>query len=472
MVIDSPAASVAAPRRTPNLGSAATAANPPLPQPEPIRTSSGSVSVQLMASLIQRLFARYDAISVTHWSQTSDGQLKGLSLRGDNSPEIRQKAAALSLQAMTTAETQSRIVSSSQQQFLVAAVLPAVDGEAISILFGCENRGNAAQWFEARTREVELAAAHLAIIHRLESVPPPQTSDSTATEPTPRDNVSAPNLALVERLRTWAAKQKQDARWILAIGFAALLIGAIPWQHSIQCAVTCEPALRRFVVAPFDGKLQQSLVGPGDSVDAGQVLAILDGGDLLAQIASLQAKIDQALQRRAAALSSGDGSKSQLERLEVQHLRSEIQMLKSREQNLEIRSPIAGVVVSGDLERAEGIPLQVGENLFEIAPLDRLVAEIAIPESDIANVQIGMPTSIRLDSVAGAYHQAHLTQIHPRSEIRNEASVFIAEAAIDNQDLALRPGMHGTASIQAGRRSVAWLLFHRPYDALRGLIGW
>ncbi|QDV68267.1 HlyD family secretion protein [Rosistilla carotiformis] len=472
MLLDSPLAGSVVTPSLPAFVSAAAPIDSAVPESTPTQGCSGSASVRSMTALIQRLFSRYDAISLTHWTRTSTGQLTGNSLHGASSAEVRKKAASVALQSLATAETQSQILTAGGQQFLVAASLPSIPGEAISVLFRCENCGNAAQWFESRTREVELAAAHLAIITRLETAAVDR-GDVTAADPSEhRDVPSPPTLPLRTRLLRAVADKKQDARWIVGICAATLLIGAIPWQHSIRCNVICEPAERRFVVAPFDGRLLKSLVGPGDQVAPQQVLATLDGGELRTQIASLQAKLDQAVQRRSAALSSGDGSKSQLERLEVQHLRSEIALLTSRQNHLEIRSPIAGIVISGDLKRAEGIPLQVGENLYEIAPLNRLVAEIAIPESDVSNVQIGMPTTIRLDAVAGTSHQTSLTQIHPRAEIRDNESVFVAEAAIDNHDLALRPGMHGTASIAAGQRSIAWLLFHRPYDALRGWIGW
>lgn len=424
-----------------------------------------------MTSLIQRLFARYDACNVTHWAHTAEGQLTGNSLRGDDTAEIRKKAASLAVEAIASGQTQSQVLASQTPQFLVAAALPAVAGEAISVLFQRENLNNAAVWLDTRTREVELAAAHLAIVTNLETA----KSHSMQSDVGGDDKSQEPSQATPlhpKWLRTTIDRYKQDARWLWVGCIGIALLGAIPWQHCVSCDVTCEPATRRFVVAPFEGKLLRSLVGPGDPVEVDQVLAILDGGDLRSQIASLQAKIDQAVQRHSAALATGDGSQSQLQRLEIQHLRSEIELLQSRQRNLEIRSPIAGIVVSGDLQRAEGIPLQVGESLFEIAPLDRLIAEIAIPESDVCNVQTGMATSIRLDAIAGSQHHATLTQIHPRSEIRDQDSVFVAEAFIENQDLALRPGMHGTARIHAGYRSIAWLLCHRPYNALRGLIGW
>ena len=56
------------------------------------------------------------------------------------------------------------------------------------------------------------------------------------------------------------------------------------------------------------------------------------------------------------------------------------------------------MVLSGDLKRVEGMPVTIGQNLFEIAPLDEMVFEIAVPERDYAHVNIGRPLTIVLDT--------------------------------------------------------------------------
>jgi multidrug resistance efflux pump len=230
--------------------------------------------------------------------------------------------------------------------------------------------------------------------------------------------------------------------------------------------------LRRYVAAPFDAKLSRSHVVVGQQVQRGDLLATLDGGDLLSQLASVRAKLAQAEQRELAALSTADHSKSRFERLEVEHLRREAELLQRRQVRLEIRSPIDGIVVTGDLERAEGAPLSIGENLFEIASLDSLIAEVAVPEQHITFVKEKMPVSIVMEAIAGTRLESTIQRIHLRNEIRDHASVFIAEAELPNKDALLRPGMNAKATIDAGYRAIGWQLFRSPYNAARQWIGW
>ena len=61
---------------------------------------------------------------------------------------------------------------------------------------------------------------------------------------------------------------------------------------------------------------------------------------------------------------------SQMPELYSHRLRSEADLLMLRRQNLEICSPITGVIVRGDLQRSWGIPMMQGDALFEVAPLE------------------------------------------------------------------------------------------------------
>jgi multidrug efflux pump subunit AcrA (membrane-fusion protein) len=151
---------------------------------------------------------------------------------------------------------------------------------------------------------------------------------------------------------------------------------------------------------------------------------------------------------------------------------AEIELLQQQLTNLEIRSPIDGLVVAGDLEKAEGAPLEMGQTVFEIAPLDRMVAEIAIDESEIPYARPGMDVSIKLNAFPFRKWQGTVQSISPSTEIVKDDSVFIAEVEIVNAEMLLKPGMEGSAKIVADRAPLGWSLFHRPYESLRYWMIW
>ena len=147
------------------------------------------------------------------------------------------------------------------------------------------------------------------------------------------------------------------------------------------------------------------------------------------------------------------------------------QLLERRQQNLDVRSPIDGIVTVGDLDKVEGAPVARGQTLFEVAPLDKMTVEIAIPEDDIQYVSRGFQAGIRLDSYPDVSWQGVLSRIHPRAEIRDNRNVFVAEFTLANPDERLRPGMLGRARIIGPRRPLFWNLFHKPWQWLRFRLG-
>jgi len=247
---------------------------------------------------------------------------------------------------------------------------------------------------------------------------------------------------------------------------------AVPWPYKIGSECRIEPVTRRMIAAPFEGRLEKSLVAPGDVVAPGQVVARMDGREIRWERAGLEAELNSASKKRDSALAIQNAAAAQLAKLDMERLELKIRLLDHRAENLEIKSPIGGIVTSGDLEKAEGAPVTTGATLFEIAPLDKMIAEVAVPEAEIAHVRTGQSVRIRLDAYPSRDWSATLDRIQPRAEIRDRANVFVAELTVDNSDELLRPGMKGQAKITGPRRSLAWILFHRAWESVALAVGW
>jgi multidrug efflux pump subunit AcrA (membrane-fusion protein) len=271
---------------------------------------------------------------------------------------------------------------------------------------------------------------------------------------------------------TTAMRTLRRGRYFALAGLLIAILMFAPYGYDLPCDCIVEPVTRRFVCAPFDGVLDRTLVRPGDRVKAGDILAIMDGHELNLQLASRKALIDQSRQRHTASLAKRDASAAQLAALELEQAEQEVNLLNHRQKNLEIRSPLDGIVVSGDLHRAEGAPLAVGQKLFEVAPLQPMVVEASVPEHEVAAVAEGQIASLSLDSHPGVRLHGVVLRLHPQAEIRDQKSVFIAEVQLDSDEVGLLPGMSGQAQIEVGSRSVAWILFHRPWYYVRSRLLW
>lgn len=284
-----------------------------------------------------------------------------------------------------------------------------------------------------------------------------------------------PNPAIFFIRRTWRKATASRRRAVAGGALAAIALLAFPFHYDIKCDCKLIPVVQRVVAAPFEGQLGRTRVQPGDRVKEGDILVVLDNRDLKLKEAELSAARDQALKKRDRAMSSADGADfaaAQLAALEAETSAQELALVQRKLGMLEVRAPITGVVVSGDLRRAEGQPVRQGQPLFEIAPLDAMLVEIAVPDREVGRVRAGMPMSFRLEAHGGWRGDTQVSRVYPRSEQREGANVFIAEAPVQGLAPGLRPGMKGRASVQSDRRPLVWQLGHRLADWVETTLWW
>ncbi len=268
-----------------------------------------------------------------------------------------------------------------------------------------------------------------------------------------------------------AKLHSNGGRWAL---LGTLLLGAalaVPYPYRIACECDLQPVARRFVAAPFEGRLESATVVPGDVVAQGQVLAHLDGREIQWEQEGVQAELHRALKERDGHLASAEYGKAEVARLDSERLRLKSELLTHRSERLAITSPIEGIIVSGDLRKTEGAPVKVGQTLFEVAPLDRMTIEIRIPEREIAYVHEGLPVDVTLDAFPGRHWLAVVERLHPRAQLHQEQQVFLAEVELLNEHELLRPGMQGAAKITSAAHPIGWNLFHHAYERLAMWVG-
>ncbi len=157
--------------------------------------------------------------------------------------------------------------------------------------------------------------------------------------------------------RLWklmAGQSSARRRW-LAVGAAVMLtLPFIPWRYHVTVDCKVEPVVRRFMVAPYEGILEAGHVRPGELVEAGDVVASMDDRELRWELSSVAAERVREAKKRDAAMDAHDTSEAQMAELEMRRLDLKIKLLRHRQANLEITTPIAGVVLKGELEDAEG----------------------------------------------------------------------------------------------------------------------
>lgn len=280
-------------------------------------------------------------------------------------------------------------------------------------------------------------------------------------------------LALARRADTSLfgsrSKSKSRLRWLTTGLIVAAVVTAvmfIPVPYRVHCECSAEPDVRRFIVAPNEGLIEKTFVEPGDVVSCGQVLARMDGRDVRWELAGLAAEKEKARKDHDTSLIDGDAADAQRANLELKRIEAREKVLTRQRDQLELTSPIDGIVLDGHLDRVENAPVTIGQALYEVAPLSPVSVEVAITDEEFANVRKGYEAVVRFDGLDEDF-TGTIDRIYPRSEVRDGDNVFIAEVALANVDEKLRPGMSGYARIKCRTRSLGWNLFHKPWEHLR-----
>ncbi len=269
----------------------------------------------------------------------------------------------------------------------------------------------------------------------------------------------------VRHFKRTASKWKKVSLILMPVIF--LVVMFIPVPHRVAASARITPAESRQVAAPISGVLEETFVKPGETVEANAVIAKLDGKEIGWRLAEAIANREVAGRRRDQARAAKNVPATQLAQHEYDALALEAELLKYRQDHLEIHAPISGLVLSGDLQRSRGVPVETGQKLFEIASLDRLKIELAVNDEDIRHVNDNMNVAVRLQSRSGSVVEATIDEIYPVSEVKDGGNVFVCLASIDNTEGDLRPGMRGRARISSDWKSLGWVLFHKPWEWMR-----
>jgi len=232
-------------------------------------------------------------------------------------------------------------------------------------------------------------------------------------------------------------------------GAVLLALVLIPWPMRVGADATVVPAQRRVISAIEGGIVQRVFVHEGDAVAPGQLLAQLDDSDDVVKLAQAQAALAQAKHDLAEAEFRNDGSAAGQARIRADLHTLEVQLEQQRISEARLSAPITGIVVTPKIEERSGTMVKPGEAFCEIVEIDRMAADMSIPESDLALVRPGRSAALKLN----AFPTATFTGVVERigAQVRSEAGeqYFLVRAVFENTAHLARDGMVGRARIRA-----------------------
>lgn len=254
---------------------------------------------------------------------------------------------------------------------------------------------------------------------------------------------------------------------------AATILLTIPFlvlsEMRVSGQATLQGSQQRAAVSLVDGFVRDSEFRAGDYVKQGDVLARLDDRELRLQQSQNQARMIQAQQEVRDALSKGDRAAGAKASANLSEVKAALGLTETRLQRLEIRAPVTGLVVSGDLSQRLGAPVSRGDVLFEVARLDGYRVVIQVSEYDLSRIRENQPGELVLTSLPGEEIALAVTGISSVSEPADGENRFRLEADVDTLPDQARPGMEGVAKIATGRETLAWIWTRGTVNRLRVL---
>lgn len=260
-----------------------------------------------------------------------------------------------------------------------------------------------------------------------------------------------------------------NARRVIAAAIVAGILwfcfGTIPYDLSVPAALT--PAHTVLLAAPMAGELAAAHVIEGDWVQQGDLLAVFDVTDLQLERSELAAQLGVLEREQDRAAAQKSPVESQLALANQQLVKARLASVDRRIALAEVRAPIDGIIVQGDLRKRVGSLLSMGEHMLAVAPGDAWTVELDVAERKIDLVSDGMSGSFAAFARPGDVHRFRIDRVHPAAQIREQQNVFVAEAQIEASSPWMRPGMKGIARVHLGSTPVWWAALHRAIDTVR-----
>jgi len=246
-----------------------------------------------------------------------------------------------------------------------------------------------------------------------------------------------------------------------------LLLTIVPVTHRVSSPAILEGRVQRVIAAPVQGFIAESRARAGDVVRKGEVLASLDDAELRLERQKWSGRRTQLQKEYRAAVAGHDRSEANIVRAQLRQAEAESRLISEQLSRMSLVAPFDGIIARGDLSQSLGSPVERGQVLFEIAPLDDYRIILEIDERDISNVSAGQVGHLSLAALPGRNFELAVQRIIPVATTEEGRNFFRAEAHVDSPPALLRPGMEGVAKVEVGRRSLLWIWTHRMIDWLR-----
>jgi len=222
-------------------------------------------------------------------------------------------------------------------------------------------------------------------------------------------------------------------------------------SNDIRTTGTVEAWEEAYIGAPGPSRIEEILVDVGDTVEKDQLLVQMDRTQLFQAMVQLD-NLREDLRRLDTLLRVGATTQQQYDQLKTQYevAQSNVENL---EENTQIRANIPGVITGrynsdGEIFTMSPSTPEGKVAIVSLKQIQPVKITIGVSERFFPMVERGQQATVRSDIYADRDFTGRISKIYPT--IDRTSGTFRVEIAVDNDDLALRPGMFSRVTLNIG----------------------
>jgi multidrug resistance efflux pump len=238
----------------------------------------------------------------------------------------------------------------------------------------------------------------------------------------------------------------------LLIVFLIIFFSVKEWDYRLSATTHLEGAVKRVIVAPFEGYIKDAYVRAGDQLEKGEKLCVMDDRELRLERLNWISKSAQYAKQYQEAQAKRERAEAEIIKAQLDQAKAKLELTESQIERALLVSPFKGMVISGDLSQRLGGAAVKGEILFEVAPLDEYRIILDVDERRIADVVPGQKGYMILSALPSEKIPFIIDKITPVATAKEGLNFFRVEATPSMITERLRPGMDGIGKINIDRR--------------------
>jgi len=298
---------------------------------------------------------------------------------------------------------------------------------------------------------------------------------------------------------SWILKARTLPKTLAVAGLLAAVVAGlvlIPMEHQLEANGSLQPDIKENVFAPQENcEVIEVLVDHGTEVRKGQRLLQLRNRDLEKQLEDVLGEIRvtdaEASRVRSELTNSPAANRLERKRLEgeaaeirakAESLQRQLEILRQKEFQLTITSPIDGQVMTWDVEESLlNRPVTTGQVLVTIAdPKSSWHLELLMPEKRMSHFDRGLkvyPEGMPVDYILATDPDRTLRGRVENSSLRTRLDSeegHVVEVRVKPDELPdqmeMHPGARVIADVHVGKRASGFALFHEVAEWLYTMI--